>query len=363
MLKEMHCTTTRHSTPRGKEVKRMRKASLVILALVFGIAGSANAGDYHFGSTLNCAECHVMHYSQSHGYSGGGTFTSLGPDGPYEYLLRNHVNDLCLTCHDGQTFAPDVLANNTGSAVRQAGALNMDDVAPYLDEHGHTLGSFDVAPGGTWAADSTGQGLECTNCHQPHGYGGPTANPYRNLSPTSGGGFHASVTYAVGTNDAGMDVFERVGSGVNHYDVSNVDFNEPDATDSGYATWCKTCHTNFHGAKGGAEVGGATGEEWVRHPQADADIGALGGGHSSAEVFADSTKTNWVKVMTATENWTPDAAAQVTDHTPSCFTCHKGHGNQNPFGLIYMEPTGTITEEGTASGQYTDLCKQCHVQG
>jgi hypothetical protein len=256
------------------------------------------------------------------------------------------VNDLCLTCHDGQTFAPDVLANKTGSAIRQAGALNRDNVAPYLDTHGHTLGTFDMAPGG-----------------QPHGYGGPTPNPYRNLSPFSGGGFHPSVTYAVGTNDPNADVFERLAGGANHYDISNIDFNEPDPTNSGYATWCKTCHTDFHGAKGGPEVGGASGEEWVRHPQADADIGFIGGGHSSAEVFADSLKTNWVKVMTATGNWTPSDPVDVTDHTPSCFTCHKGHGNQNTFGLIFMEATGTVTEEGTASGQYVDLCHQCHVQG
>jgi hypothetical protein len=44
-------------------------------------------------------------------------------------------------------------------------------------------------------------------------------------------------------------------------------------------------------------------------------------------------------------------------------SCHKAHGNQNSFGLIYMSGTGTVTEEGDDGVQAKDLCKQCHVQG
>ncbi len=35
-----------------------------------------------------------------------------------------------------------------------------------------------------------------------------------------------------------------------------------------------------------------------------------------------------------------------TELTPSCMSCHKSHGNQNAFGLIYMVGTGTVTEQG-----------------
>jgi len=67
-----------------------------------------------------------------------------------------------------------------------------------------------------------------------------------------------------------------------------------------------------------------------------------------------------VQVMSASGVWDPPAA----DNTPSCMSCHKSHGNQNAFGLIYMSGTGTVTEEGDVNGtQSKDLCKQCHVQG
>jgi hypothetical protein len=113
----------------------------------------------------------VMHSSQQHGYNadsaGSGVFVE--PAGPNDRLLRAEVTTLCLSCHNNQTFAPDVLGANGGTAFtngRQAGALNMDNTAPYFDVAGHTLGSVDVAPGGTWK-DSTG--LNCTDCHTVHG--------------------------------------------------------------------------------------------------------------------------------------------------------------------------------------------------
>lgn len=44
-------------------------------------------------------------------------------------------------------------------------------------------------------------------------------------------------------------------------------------------------------------------------------------------------------------------------------SCHKAHGNRNPFGLIFMTGTGaTVTEDGDG-GVYKDLCRQCHTQG
>jgi hypothetical protein len=347
----------------------------VILLVAFGLAvlgAQAFAGDYHTGASLNCAECHVMHYSQTHGYNNDGTgnTTALGASGPYHYLLRNEVNALCLSCHDNQTFAPDVLATNGGNAPtngRQAGALNRDNTAPYFDATGHTLNSDATAPGGTW---SNADGLNCIDCHQQHGYAGYLSpegtSPYRNLNYASGGVDKLAVTYAVSSNDLNADVFEvSDGYGGDHYDIQNVFFNEPTATASAYGAFCQGCHTNFHGSSSDANMrttGAAAQTEWLRHPTADANIGFVGGGHSSLDLY--SSHAYRVQVMSPTGDWGTWGSAWATapaDLTPSCFSCHKAHGNANAFGLIFATGAANWGEDGDGASARA-LCGQCHVQ-
>jgi hypothetical protein len=357
----------------------MRKHLFIVLGTLFAVAALASlgfAGDYHKGATLQCQQCHVMHYSQTHGYNanGGGITTPLGASGPYHYLLRDDINDLCLSCHDGGGFAPDVFESNADGYARQAGGLNdLASAGPYYPADGHTLNSTDAPPGyvGTWAGDP----LNCTNCHGAHGAGfGTAADSYRNL----GGygtlvGSGLGIPYSYGTNDLTTWVFEANNSGnsENHYGQSAIIFNEPDQTTSQYANVCKACHTEFHGLVGGSEIGGTGSppEEFVRHPAAGVNIGAVGGGHSSLTQFAGHT--NQVQVMSknglAAGSYTADPLEELTQ---SCMSCHKGHGNQNSFGLIYMSGTGTVNEQGdTGPGVngpdpgYKDLCKQCHGQG
>src|SRR4030067_2078309 len=116
-------------------MKKVFVAGLFIL----GLFAAAVAGGYHFGTTLICSDCHVMHHSQAHGYNadGGGIYTPMGTV-PEPYLLRDEVNKLCLNCHDGQAFAPDVYGNNTLANTRQAGALNKTtDAGPFYPAGGH----------------------------------------------------------------------------------------------------------------------------------------------------------------------------------------------------------------------------------
>lgn len=342
-----------------------RLIGLLTVAALFGLAMSAMAGDYHVSTSLVCSDCHVAHDSQSHGYTVGGTvFPPLGASGPYTDLLRNDPNALCLTCHDNQSWAPDVLGANGGTAgIRRAGGLNtmtghgFSNDAGYDDIDGHTLWSTDVAPGGTFTAPD---GLECINCHAQHGI----ATQYRNLlnrSAFSG----KNLTYSIGTNVSTTDVFERSAA---HYTDADVDFNEPDVTKSAYGAWCSTCHINFHGSGGAANMGGASGgtgstnaNPWKRHPTADVNIGASGATATYISSLSQfNSHANRVKVMDSQNLW--DGTTADNTVTPSCFSCHRGHGTQNAFGLIFMKGTGTVTEEGDG-GQHRDLCRQCHTEG
>jgi len=71
---------------------------------------------------------------------------------------------------------------------------------------------------------------------------------------------------------------------------------------------------------------------------------------------------NKVKAMNKDGNWNSTDPLDHADTTPSCFSCHKAHGNDNAFGLIFMSGTGTVTENGDNGTMVEDLCGQCHVQ-
>ena len=91
------------------------------------------------------------------------------------------------------------------------------------------------------------------------------------------------------------------------------------------------------------------------------NIGAVGGGHSSLSRFAG--KANQVQVMSPAGHVPAPTLSTDTDLTMSCMSCHKGHGNQNAFGLIYMLGTGTVTEQGDAGTDARNMCRQCHGMG
>jgi hypothetical protein len=364
----------------------MKKLITLGIAFVAILAISATAGDYHSGATLNCAECHVMHFSESHGLTddGAGSNVALGAGGPFHYLLRNHVNELCLTCHDGNAWAPDVLGATTGGLTpngRLGGALNKAGAAVtgYHESDGHSLDFMGAAPGQTaataTAAWTNTDGLDCTDCHTQHGRkagsGATATSIYRNLSWPGSSAAAGYMSYAVGTFDGTKDVFERFPAS---YDVADVDFAEPDATASEYALFCSKCHGDFHGNAASTNMRNQAATnvaaEWLRHPVADANIGVAGGGGSSVS-RAWGARTYRVKVLSPLEDWgtqgTALGTASTVSHTPSCMTCHKAHGTKNAYGLIFPDynladgSMTAITEDGGGS-DYMGLCRQCHVQ-
>ncbi len=372
----------------------------LVLALLLVTGGTA--GEWHSGPNNICWDCHTMHFSMQHGFTGGAVGTSaatlggnwLSTTGPNAFLLKAPANQLCLSCHDGQPIAPDVLGANFNAPPtqgRSAGALNDATLgAPYDSWKGHTLDSTATPPGfdptkigasATWY--NPAGGLECISCHAQHG---PTA-AYRNLGPYSLGGAATAArpTYVISTtNSTTQDVWINLasytaGSGTAalfnlYYDYANLSFNRNDATVTNKTsnrmdTFCGACHGNFHGGPADTNIGATVAalDGFIRHPTSQVTLGAAGaqgyGGHSSlARYVGNTTKTR----VYATDR------AGYTDASPGCVSCHKGHGNQNPFGLFFLNGTSSsVTEEGGwASGQtpsnaqgYRNLCGQCHGQG
>jgi hypothetical protein len=383
----------------------MRRVTFAMMLVGLLITLSARAGEWHTGTTNICTDCHSMHFSQQHDWDSNAVPSTsaasngnwLPAEGPNPNLLKiADVNALCDACHEGQAMAPDVMGFDSDplpSQGREAGALNDPSLgAPYEVFKGHTLGSTATPPGynpvlvgapPAWYDAS--KGLRCASCHGAHG----SPDSYRNLGPEALGPNVASFrpTYIISTaNDTTKDVWIDISPGYtansgnpatfdHFYDAANVNFNRIDRTVGGRATsnamdtFCAACHGDFHGGPGDANIGGSLAgmSGFLRHPTSQAAIGLAAAqglsGHSPLSRFAGGTTR--LKVYA-------DDRVGFTDATPGCITCHKAHGNRNPFGLIFMPRNGvvssTFAEEGFWDPSlpyqrgYVNLCGQCHDQ-
>ena len=364
----------------------MRRITVLVAVLLAMAALPALAqNNWHYQENMNCSDCHSMHASAHNNLTTGSAITDPNatygtpnrPINPYypapnpgagrSSLLK--ADDVCESCHKDQTFAPDVYGDNTNGYTRSAGGIREDATGG-----GHKIGSQIAPPGyqttfgvNYYPANTT---LECTSCHSPHG-----GTAFRNLVPYQmntaalGGVSNAIVkpTVKKGAFDATFDVTVlgadtySFGSGnlQAYYGRANVvyskaatpltSFNGAQASNR-LDNFCGVCHGNFHGGDkvnpDNVSKGGSASSAFLRHPTGLVTIGS----------FSSATAAANLKVYQAA------ATQSAATDSPGCLTCHKAHGNNNPFGLIYPSPTGAdTTEEG--NGAYKTLCKSCHGMG
>lgn len=361
--------------------------AMLTIAAVPAMAQSTGFDNYHYGTSMNCSDCHSMHASAHNNLTDGSAITASATLGsttinPYypapnpgtgrHYLLKNV--DVCASCHDAQTWAPDVIGDNNGTAyVRSAGGVKTTEVTG----GGHKIGSTIRPPG--YLSDAVvnpingyfpaGSALECYSCHSPHG-----AATYRNLGPyqmrtTIGMGPAANVLpqYAKQTTWVNQDAVINVDTRTwgtsplpEYYGRAAVKYGRKAAGSEitfGNVTasnrmdhFCGVCHGNFHGGTVTAPVGDGT--AFVKHPTSIVTVAGAG--------------TTWAGLPAATAGnlkvYTELGDQAAATSSPGCLTCHKAHGNNNPFALIYPSRTAADTDE-EGDGIYKDLCKSCHPMG
>ena len=358
----------------------MKKLAVLLGLMLLAVVPAMAQSNYHYNENMNCSDCHSMHASAHNNLTDGTAITTpnagTSPNraiNPYypapnpgpgrESLLKN--DDVCSTCHKDQTFAPDVFEDNVNGYIRSAGGVREGNTGG-----GHKIGSAIRPPGydGTNTGNyfAAGAELECVSCHSPHG----SAN-FRNLIPYAMRGAIGSANVSKvsptvakgaafdGTKDVtilnGNSYVFGSGNLQNYYgrdavvfsrlaDGSEVVFNGAKSSNH-IDQFCGVCHGAFHGGDPATDnTGDGTG--FVRHPTGVVKIAS----------FSSATAAANLKIYQA------GATQNAATDSPGCLTCHKAHGNNNPFALIYPSPTGAdTTEEG--NGAYKTLCKSCHGMG
>ncbi len=320
-------------------------------------APTDGAAYYHNGPTLLCSDCHAAHGSETHGFDGGPVSTGGDMDGdwmpsgaPNGYMLKGtNSTMLCLSCHEGQTFAPDVVdVDVNGLTERAAGFFAPAGVKSH---RGHNLTTSSLGkPGDSELCTRCHMGgamataeVQCIDCHNPHGNAS-----YRNLWWASWPGHEPPILASI---KAGTTGFAR-------YEAANVAYPAPSSGDSAWreiTNMCIDCHHTFFGPY---YTNAAS--PYHRHPGTNTESG---GSFPINKANANTDPANWVsgtagftvaRLPFAVVGATNFAGATVVagNNEVFCLTCHKAHGSANPFSLRW--DYGTRTATGAAG------CQQCH---
>ena len=289
--------------------KPWNRCHAVIILLAMLLAVRTRAGDWHYGTSAICSDCHTQHNSAN----GQPMRTDNDPNPVPQLLRRGTPLELCLSCHDGSNpAAPDVVAPVSYVAEPAAGWFPNSggypvDPATSVAHHLNTPAPV-IPPGGTKPMI-----LVCTSCHDPHGNGN-----YRNLKtdPTDSNQPPATVLAYQPATAHGSNPTQV-------YVPSNITYR------SGISAWCGKCH-------------GTTLHQGSDHPVDIAIWGAAGADYSA---WATATPPR-VPVQQAVDSTVPSQDDKVF-----CLSCHKAHGSNNPNALIYADG---VRRDSTG--------QQCHNQ-
>jgi hypothetical protein len=357
----MICSST--SAGAGDPLAAIRSQSLHVGAGAGAAPGKLDAATggypdalprYHIASQLVCTDCHITHASQQHAVDPGNPGPHPIPydGGANRWLLRkSDPLDLCLTCHDGRGFAPDVVtADANGLVQRSAGFFAEPGM---INMNGHDLGrdlpreeGFGLCVRCHWEPGENTK-VTCIDCHNPHGN-----NVARNLQWAS---------YPSGTPDLGLFV-NPAALGMDRYEAANVAFgtlNSPMLREA--SNMCIDCHHTF---SGGYYVDPDGDGIHSRHPAYESernsrnsiDQGAAkestAPGHWEGGTGSGFGATPRVRFVNS--GATDFASSRVVDASTNgvfCLSCHKAHGSDQAFGMVWQLQNGV-----GPSG-----CDQCHL--
>lgn len=311
---------------------------------------------YHNDNTLVCSDCHTMHHSMKHGFDGGTVGSApasggnwLGAGGPNKSLLKLPATQLCLACHDGQTFAPDVVSNDAnGIGDKRAAGFFAALETPNYKGHKLSADPGELCSRCHFSGSMATAAVTCTDCHVHHGNG-----RYRNLQWASVPGGEPMI---VALTRPGV-------SGMQKYSEDNTAYIAPVGSDSTYrevTNICIDCHHSFFAP---SYTGNTT--PYHRHPGTNTESGF----HAPINKTGGNTDpVNWMKgesgggngfnvprlpfIVAGDKDMGFAAATTVASNNEVfCLSCHKGHGSQYAFSLRW---------DGAGGPGISQACQQCH---
>jgi len=321
-----------------------RLAATALVFLLLTLVTSVNSGNWHVGPSLNCADCHLQHSSEDAQPVSGGPFSTL--------LLKNTVNELCLSCHDGSDpAAPDVLnpvGMYSGESPGESAAGFLDGIG-LLNARGHDLAVSAATPLSTF---SSARDLHCGHCHNVHG----NAN-YRNLlaDPAESGDTIIIEEGIQVFTQVRPDVPPAISASIAAYSRSNVGYKE------NLTQWCVSCHDRL-----ATNLSASAEAHFMAHPS---DVALNSGGldaHADAQHWVAGTGEGFPSASNPGEgiHRLPHLSPTATDHASAttaaetdrvfCMSCHKAHGGAYQSSLLWPN------EEGGSN--FIAGCQQCHNQ-